>query len=84
MRSINSSFFSLSFEVVTLSAMIYVWLTVLDPFSLFVSPVMWANTVPQGKPNLLHASYIVVILDAGHWMKNGLQKMEVDAILLGV
>lgn len=33
MRSINSSFFSLSFEVVTLSAMIYFWLTVLDPFS---------------------------------------------------
>lgn len=39
--------------------------------------------MPQGKPNLLHASYFVVILDVGHWVKKKTtgKKREVVAIL---
>lgn len=37
--------------------------------------------MPQGKPNLVHASYFVVILDVGHYVKKQVKKRIVIAIL---
>lgn len=37
--------------------------------------------MPQGKPNLMHAGYFVVILDVGLGVKNMLKTLKVVAIL---